>query len=466
MDRSSVTAHYAHARLVLLIVATGFFLVGYDVGALVVAIPSIGREFSVNTSALSNIVLAYVLLSAVTLVPFGRLADLYGRKRFFVAGAVIIIVASVFLPIAPSLLILIALRAFLGIGAALVLSTGTALITSVFPKGATGTSIGVSASAYSLGALSGPLMGGFLSNVIGWRSIFFVNIPLGIAIALFALWRMTEDWADARGEHFDVVGSVLYGATLVAIVLGIGPFGTRAGAPLVWLLGAAGLVAFFAWEARQSQPIIDVSLFKRNRAFTAAVLAILFCQGAVYGVNFLVSIYLQTVQGLNPLAAGIILVAIPATTIIFSPLTGRLSDRIEARTLASAGLGGIVVALLFFSTLTTTTAVGFTATYLVILAGGIALFIAPNTNAAMYAINRRFYGVGSATLVTMRLIGQTLSVTLIGVVSLSYVAEVEISPVSYPQLLTSMHSTFLLFAALGLVGVACSLLRGKKRDSQ
>jgi EmrB/QacA subfamily drug resistance transporter len=465
MNRTVAAPHYAHARLVLLIVATGFFLVGYDVGALVVAIPSIGREFSVSTSTLSNIVLAYVLVSAITLVPFGRLADLYGRKRLFVAGAVIMSVASVFLPIAPSLLILIALRAFLGIGAALVLGTGVALLTSVFPKGATGTSIGVSASAYSLGALAGPLVGGFLSNVIGWRSIFFVNIPLGIAIALFALWRLTEDWADARGEHFDVVGSVLYGATLLAIVLGIDLFATRAGAPLLLLLGAAGLVAFFAWEAHQSQPIIDVSLF-RNRGFAVAVLAVLFSQAAVYGVNFLVSIYLQTVKGLNPLDAGVILVAIPTTTIIFSPLTGKLSDRIEPRILTSAGLGGIVVALLFFSTLTATTAVGFTATYLVILAGGIALFIAPNTNAAMYAIKRRFYGVGSATLVTMRLIGQTLSVTLIGVVSLSYVAEVEISPVSYPQLLTSMHITFLLFAALGLVGVACSLLRGKTRDSQ
>jgi len=174
-----------------------------------------------------------------------------------------------------------------------------------------------------------------------------------------------------------------------------------------------------------------------------------------------VSIYLQTVKGLNPLEAGTILDVIPAVTVIFSPLTGRVSDRIAPRILASAGIGGIAVALLFLSTLSVTTAAGFTALYLVILAGGVALFVAPNTNAAMNAIDRHSYCVGSATLVTMRLIGQTLSVALIGVFSTSYVADVVLGPTNYPVHLTSINATFLLFAALSLVGFACSLARGK-----
>jgi len=448
--------------LLLCIVAAAFFMVAYDAEALVLAIPSIGREFHASTAALANVLLAYVLIAAVSLVPFGRLADLFGRKRLFVTGAVIMAISSACLLITPSVASLILLRAFQGVGAALLLGTGVALLTSVFPRGETGTSIGVSTAAYALGAIVGPFVGGALTAFVGWRSIFVINIPICIAIALLGFWGVTNDWADARGERFDVLGCVLYGVALLAIVLGIGDFATRAEAPFLWIVGAGAVIAFFAWEARHPEPLLDTSLFERNRAFICAVVAVLFYQSAAYGVGFLVSVHLQTVAGLNAFEAGVILGTIPAVTVILSPLTGRLSDRVEPRLLASAGLGAVALGLLFFSTLSLTTEVAYVALYLLILSVGAALFVAPNTNAAMYSIDRRLYGVGSSTLVTMRLIGQTLSVTLIGAVSVLYVAEVELTPEHFPQLLNSLDTVFLLFAILSIIGVACSLARGKR----
>ncbi|HYC19612.1 MAG TPA: MFS transporter [Candidatus Bathyarchaeia archaeon] len=459
-------SRYTHETLVLLIVAAGFFLVAYDAEALVLAIPNIGREFHASTSTLANILLAYVLVSAVTLIPFGRLADLFGRKRLFVTGAVIMALSSVFLFVTPSLTSLVILRVFQGIGASLLLGTGVALLSSVFPRGDSGTSIGVSTAAYALGAIAGPLIGGVLTHIVGWRSIFVINIPICIAIAVLGLWGMTDDWADARGERFDVVGCVLFGVTLLATVLGIGSFATRAEALSLWIVGAGGLIAFLAWEARHPEPLLDMSLFERNRAFICALLAVLFYQSAAYGVDFLVSVHLQTVAGLNAFEAGVILGTIPAITVIFSPLAGKFSDRIEPRLLASAGLGAVTVGLLFFSTLSLSTAVAYAALYLLILSVGAALFVAPNTNAAMFTIDRRLYGVGSSTLVTMRLIGQTLSVTLIGAVSVIYVAEVELKPENFTQLLSSSDTAFLLFAALCSIGVACSLARGKLHNNR
>ena len=461
MDRASAD-NAANKRAALLVATLGSFLTPFMGSSITIALPSIGSELAMDAISLGWVATAYLLAAAMFLVPFGRIADIYGRKRIFTYGILTYTVASMLSAIAASAAMLIASRVLQGIGGAMIFSTGVAILTSVFPAEERGKALGINVAAVYLGLSLGPFLGGLLTEHFGWRSIFVLNVPLGLIIIAFIFWKLKGEWAEAKGEKFDITGSVIYSLMLIAIMYGFTLLPQMSGVWLI-LIGAVGVVAFVKWEMKVKSPVLNLGLFRNNTVFALSNLAALINYSATFAVAFLLSLYLQYIKGLSPQNAGLILVAAPVVQAIFSPLAGRLSDRIEPRILASVGMGLTATGLVLFTSLSEKTSLGFIVASLVVLGFGFALFSSPNTNAVMSSVEKRFYGVASGTLATMRQIGMTFSMGMAMLLFALYIGRVQITPEYYSLFLRSVNVAFVIFAALCFAGTFASLARGKIR---
>ncbi len=449
-------------RSALLIAVLASFLTPFMVSSINIALPAIGRDFHMSALAMSWVPTAYLLSAAIFLVPFGRIADIFGRKKIFSFGIRIYTLAALLLALSPSAPFLIAVRVFEGFGGAMIFGTGIAIVTSVFPPSERGKALGINVAAIYLGLSLGPVLGGFLIQQLGWRSIFLTNIPIGLLVIYLLAAKLKGEWSGSAGEQFDRTGAVLYGGALAAFMLGLSRLPGYPGFLLV-LAGVCGLAFFVRWELKTESPLLDMNLFAGNAAFTFSNLAALINYSATFAVTFLMSLYLQYIKGFTPQHAGLILVSQPLIMAAFSPLAGKLSDRIEPRVVASVGMGFTAGGLVLFTALHRQTHLAFIVAGLVLLGFGFALFSSPNTNAVMSSIEKRFYGVGSATLGTMRLTGQMLSMGIAMVIFALHIGNARITPEYYPQFLTSLRTGFIIFSSLCFGGIFASLARGKVR---
>ena len=450
-------------RAVLVASATAAFLTPLMASSVSVALPSIGREFAMDALSVSWVATSAVLAAAMFLVPFGRLADIYGRKRIFNYGVFAFMIFSFSSGIAPSGTILIASRALQGMGAAMIFGTSVAMLTSAYPPAERGRVLGINVAATYVGLSAGPFLGGFLTQHLGWRSTFFFTALVALLIITLVMWRLKSESAEAHGESFDLRGSLLYMASLTALMIG---FSKLPGSVGFWGIGAglSGLVAFVLWENKTPKPLIDTGLFMRNTVFTFSNIAALINYSATSAITFLISFYLQYIKALSPQTAGLILVAQPIMMALFSPFAGRLSDSVEPRIVASIGMSIITVGLGLLAFVGKETSTVLVTLYLLLLGFGFALFSSPNTNAIMSSVEKKLYGVASAMFGTMRLTGQMMSMGIVMLIFAVTIGNVQITPDSYPAFLQSMHIAFLVFSVLCIVGVFASLARGKVRE--
>ncbi|MDD5100359.1 MAG: MFS transporter [Syntrophales bacterium] len=445
-------------RIPALLVATlANFLTPFMSSAINIALPAIGTEFAADAILLSWIPTSFLLAAAIFAVPFGRISDIYGMKRIFRYGIVLFTIASLLSAVASSALFLILFRILQGIGSAMIFVTGLAIVTSVYPSHERGKAIGINIAAVYVALSLGPVVGGVMTQHLGWRSLFYTMIPLGIAILALTCWKVKNEWAACRGERFDWKGSVLFSVVLVMIIYGFSILPGLTGIVLV-LLGIVGFSGFLMFELRVNSPVLDVRLFK-NTTFALSSLAALINFSATFAVVFLLSLYLQYIKGLDPQSAGLILVSQPVVMAIFTPIAGRLSDRFEPRKLASLGMALSTLGLFIFSLITAETGIAVVSAGLVVLGLGFGLFASPNTSAIMGSVERRFYGVASAMVSTMRLLGQMFSMGLALMVFALFIGNAQITPVQYPALLTSIRTVFMICTVLCFAGIFASLAR-------
>jgi len=443
----------------LLVAGIASFLTPFMGSATNIALPPIAREFKVDAIILGWIATSYLLAAGIFSVPFGRIADIKGRKRIFVIGLFIYSIGSFLSAIAPSAELLIAFRIIQGIGGAMIFATGIAILTSVFPPEERGKAIGINVGVVYIGLSLGPFLGGFLTQNFGWRSIFFINVPIGLFAFILALWKLRGEWAEAGEERFDVVGSIIYGLTLLLIIYGL----TEPVIPY-FCLGFLLLIAFIIYESRVEYPVFEIRLLKENLTFSLSSLAALLNYSATFAVGFILSLYLQYVKALTPQQAGVILISQPVLMAIFAPFAGWLSDRIEPRIVASAGMAVTTLSLFVFSGISSDTSMNLIIANLMFLGFGLGLFSSPNTNAIMSSVERKFFGVASATVATMRLVGQILSMALVMLIFSIIMGRVEITPVYFSLFIQSAKTAFMLFATLCFFGIFASLGRGKIRQ--
>jgi EmrB/QacA subfamily drug resistance transporter len=427
-----------------------------------IALPSIGLEFGADAILLNWVTNGFLLAAAIFSVPFGRLADIRGMKRIFTYGLVIFTVASLLCALSPSAYFLIAFRVLQGIGTAMIFVTGLAIITSVYPPQHRGKAIGINIAAVYVGLSVGPVLGGLMTQYLGWRSLFLLMVPFGLLVIGIILWKLHEEWAASKGEKFDYWGSLLYSLMLFLVMYGFSSLPHIDGWAML-ILGIVGFFAFLRWELRTKSPVFNVRLFK-NTAFTFSSLAALINYSATFAVTLLLSYYLQYIKGLDPQTAGIVLVAQPIIMAITAPMAGRMSDRIDARIIATAGMATVTIALFIMTFIDFTTPLINIILGLAVLGLGFGLFSSPNTNVIMGSVQRKFYGVASATVSTMRLIGQTLSIGIATLVFVLLIGRVQITPDQFPALMESIQLCFAVFTALCFIGIFVSWRRGEKKE--
>ena len=400
-------------------VAVGLFMIMLDNTVVNVALPSIQDSLGLSLSELEWVVTGYALTFAAFMLTGGKLADLLGRRRVFVAGLVVFTAASLACGLAGSADVLIGARVVQGIGAALMNPATLSIITATFPPRQRGTAIGIWAGVSALALAIGPLVGGHLSEHADWSWIFFVNIPVGIVAVVAAFVFIDESRDTSKEQRPDVPGLVTSGVGLFALTYGLieansyGWGSTRILA--AFGLAALSLAAFVSLELRQRRPMLDLKLF-RNPTFSGANVSMLFVALAMFGVFFYVSLYVQQILGFSPVEAGASF--LPATILIaaLAPQIGRLVDRIGSRWLTGGGMTLLALSLLVFSRLGTGSSYWDILPGLVLMGIGMALTMTPTTAAAMSSVPRDQAGVGSAVLNSMRQVGGSLGIAITGAI--------------------------------------------------
>ena len=462
MNAEKTTDPAAIKRAALIAATLTSFLTPFMDSATNVALPEISREFAMDAVLLGWIRIAYLLAAAMLLVPFGKIADIFGRKKIFLYGTALFTAAALLIGLSRSGVMLIAVRVVQGFGSAMIFGTGVAILTSAFPPGERGRILGINVAAVYFGLSVGPFIGGVLTEQFGWRSIFFVTVALGLLALLFVVWRLTEEWAEARGESFDLTGSAIYALSVVALMGGVTQLPDSLGVGLM-LAGALGLGLFGLWEVRARYPVLHVELLLTNRPFAFSNVAALINYSATSATAFLLTLYLRYIKELSPTEAGLVLIAQPVVQASLSPVAGWLSDRVEPRIVASIGMGFTALGLALLVLIGPATPLWTIIARLAILGFGFALFSSPNMNAIMGSVERKFYGVASGMLATMRLMGQNFSQGIATLLFALYIGRVEIAPQNYPLFLTSARTAFGIFAVLCVLGIFASLIRGKIR---
>ncbi|MCX6649875.1 MAG: MFS transporter [Candidatus Bathyarchaeota archaeon] len=448
-------------RIVLLVVTMTSFLTPFASSSFNIALPSISSEFGLDAITMSWASLAYLLASAMFLVPFGRLADIYGRRRVFVYGTAAFTFSSLLLGVYPSASTIILLRALQGVSSAMIFGTGVAILVSVTPPREKGAILGINAASVYVGLSVGPFLGGLLTDSLGWRSILFLTAGLGALAVLFMVWRLKGEWKEAVGESFDIKGSLVYSLMLLSLMYGFSLV-PSASSLVPIALGLVGGGVFIWVEARAEHPVLDINLFKSNWTFTFSNLAALINFSATYAVTFLMSLYLQYIKGMSPEEAGLLMIASPVVQAIFSPIAGRLSDRMEPRKVAAIGMAVTMIGLVPFIFLSPQTNVLIVIGSLAVLGFGLSLFSSPNTNAIMSSVDKRLYGVASSTLGTMRLTGQMMSMGITMIIFAVLIGRVEIVPEVYPALTGSINVAFIIFSILCALGILASLANNRE----
>ncbi len=447
-------------RTVLFVAAAASFLSPFMISTVNIALPAIGQYFRADAATLGWVATSYMLATATALVPVGKAADVAGRRKVFALGAAIMALFNFLVLFSINLPFLIICRVFQGIGGAMIVTTSVAILASVFPPGERGSAMGINTATTYLGLSLGPFLGGILVQNFGWKSIFITAGTLGLLVLYMILRHIKTEWIAFEEKPFDILGSFLYVIFLLSFMYGI--FLIPQVKSLYFILtGIALAIVFFRYQWVISNPVFNVRLFVDNRSFAFSNFAALINYAATASVAFLLSLYLQYAKNMSPQLAGLVLVIQPAIQTAFSPLAGRMSDRIEPRFIASAGMALTALGLLLLTTLKVDTSMSYLTIALCCLGFGFALFCSPNVNAIMSSVSNEHYGIASSSLATMRLLGQTMSLALATAIFSIMLGKEQISTANIEVFLKSINLAFKISAITCIVGIYFSYVRGE-----
>jgi EmrB/QacA subfamily drug resistance transporter len=448
-------------KSVLLVATFAAFLVPFLSSAVNLALPSIGKDLHASAISLGWVITSFILSSAIFLLPFGRMADIIGRKKVFSLGILLFTISTFLIIFAGNIKTLILLRVFQGISSAMIFGTSLAIITSVYQPGERGRAMGINITATYLGLSCGPVLGGILTQYFGWRSIFAFLVPFGIISIILINRKIKTEWFDARGEKFDWQGSVIYGIALFSFIYGFSKLPSSMG----WIFISAGVlmaVLFLFFEKTFSNPVFDVRLILQNRVFAFSGIAALIHYSATSATGFFISLYLQYLKGLDARTAGLIMISQPIAMTLLSPVAGKLSDKMNPGVIASAGMGMTATGLVLLCFINETTPVYLIVLLLLLMGVGFGLFSSPNSNAIMSSVEKRHLGVASGVVGTMRMIGQMMSMGIAMMLISLYIGKQTINPSTYPALVSGMRTGFLIFSVLSVLGIFASLARNRR----
>ena len=454
--------------VVLSAVSVGTFMATLNTSIVNISLPVIAGDFGVGVSEVEWVVISYLLATGTLLLTFGRLGEVAGYRRVYLAGLAVFAAAGALCGLSGGLGSMVLLRALQGVGAAAVQAVGPAIVTAAFPPSRLGRDLGVNAMSVSFGLALGPTLGGLVAEWLSWRWIFFLNLPLGL-VGLPWSWRVLPRCGRGEGQRFDPAGALLAGGMLLCLLLALaegGGWGWLSPLTLGLFAAAAALAAAFVLaELRSPQPLFDLRLFA-IRAFSAGNASLLVTFVALLSATFLMPFFLQRGQGLSALQAGLLMTPLSLTTLVVSPFSGALSDRIGSRLLASSGLACAALGLLLLTRLDAGSGGLDVVWRLVVIGFGMGLFNSPNQSSILGSVPRLRLGTASGMIAQMRITGQMLGVAASSAILASrlqhHLRELPPEAPRREALILSIHDAFYFAAAVCVLGVAASLVRGRR----
>jgi EmrB/QacA subfamily drug resistance transporter len=442
---------------VLIAIGTGSFMSALDASVVNTVLPVVRQAFNSNVAAIEWVVTVYLLVLSGLLLTFGRLGDLRGHKSIYVWGFGIFVLSSVLCGAAWSAPVLVVFRGVQAIGGAMLASNAPAIVTGNFPAEQRGRAFGLVSTMTYLGLTVGPSLGGWLTHAFGWRTIFYINVPVGMLAVALSLYFIPKDAPSESGQRFDLFGAAVFMAGLTTLLLGLNKgadWGWTSASVLGLLLGSLVLLFIFIQiERRSPAPMLDLSLFRVPLFSTSAISAVLnyIC---VYSITFLLPFYLIQGRGLNPAQAGLLLTVQPILMAISAPISGALSDRIGSRGPGMVGMGALAAGLLILSRLGSDSSLWLAVLGLVVAGLGTGTFISPNTSALMGAAPKSRQGIASGVQGAARNFGMVLGIGLAGAIFTTQLAQN-----TTDALYNGISLGFLVAAGVAVLGILSSALK-------
>lgn len=444
--------------LVLVAIGMSTFMSALDTSVVNTVLPVITKSFSSEVATVEWVVIIYLLIVSGLLLSFGRLGDIRGHKQIFISGFSIFILSSALCGWSPTIGYLIAFRGFQALGAAMLAANSPAILTKNFPSSQRGQALGLQATMTYLGLTVAPSLGGWLTDLISWRAVFYINIPVG-GFALLLSWLfIPKDDQEKKAEPFDFPGAALFVAGLVALLLGLNQgyaWGWTSPVILGLIIFSVVILSIFVFlEYRRTNPLLDLSLFK-DQYFSFSMISAVLNYIAIFSILLMMPFYLLDGRGFSPSQAGLILTIQPIVMAIVAPISGSISDRIGTRIPSFLGMAVLSIGLFFMSRLGPSTPLSQVGLTLGIVGLGTGTFISPNNSAIMGSAPRKRQGIAAGLLATARSTGMVLGVGLAGAIFTTILASASGENTIYFAISTSL----LVAAALAAIGSLFSIIK-------
>ncbi|MHA2035150.1 MAG: MFS transporter [Promethearchaeota archaeon] len=448
-------------KFILITIFFSSFLTAFSTYTTVISARVIGIELGMDVVTIGWVSTIFILAAAMFQIPFGKIGDLYGRKRLFLSGIILFTIASILLAFVDTSITFITFRFIQGLGAALIYATSNAILTASYPPNQRGKVIGISVTGVYIGLTLSPLLGGILIQNIGWRSQFWFNIPFGALIILIVLFKVKNEWKSEKRDKIDYLGSIIYASFLFFLIFAFSLLPSTLGYIFI-IVSILGVVVFYIWEKRISNPMLNFDLFRNNRYFSFSCLVSIFFYVSTIALALIMSLFMQYLKGLSPQEAGYILLVQPLIQAVFSPIAGRLSDKIETRKIVSVGVLLVIIGIIPLIFLDSSYPLYLIAISFGVIGLGTALFSSPNIRAIMSSVPKSSLGIAAGLEGTMRTIGQTLSFGVSTIVFAVIIGDVVIIPSYYPMFIASARIICIIFSILALVSFIFSISRGRR----
>ena len=469
MNSEEIQKYYANTPsakwLVLISICLTNFLNSVTNSLVNVATPSIASALQANAILVSWIPTSFLLSSVVMLLPAGRLADIHGRKKLYISGIIVFSITSVLAALSVSIEMLLAIRLIQGVGSAMIFATGLAVVTSVFPAERRGASLGIASASVYFGLSCGPLIGGWLTEVYGWRSVFLFPVPFSLLACTLIIINLKGEWKSQSPTGVDWLGGLIFAVWTSTLFLGVSTLPGPASYILLGI-GAAGLVLFYYQQIHSKNPLVRFRAIMDNHVFFRSLMASICTYASNYPLIFLISLYLQFNQGLSPHDAGQIMVLQAITMAILAPIAGRLSDRIEPRIIATTGCLIMSCAFGLLDQIDSDTSLYYIAACLMTLGFGFGLFTTPNNNAALSSVDKERLGIATALLNLSRVIGNMTGIAMVMILVSLIIGHAELKPEQFPALLVTIRWALALSCIYTVAGAWFSYTRGNIRQNK
>ncbi|WP_308574640.1 MFS transporter [uncultured Methanosphaera sp.] len=441
-------------KYIIIVSIISSFAVAFTSNAVSVALPIIAHDLNISNIMQNWIVSIYLLIIAAASVPFGKICVKYGLKLTYEIGLIVYMIGAILSGMAPDISVLIISRIIQALGSAILFVNGMALITAQLPENKRGQSIGFTVTGVYIGLALAPTISGILSQNVSWRSVFYVTIPLTL-ISLFLLMQIKKEWKMEEEKPIDIRGSLLYVVGIILLMYGFTRINESVGI-ILFILGILVLAEFIKYELKIKNPIYEIRLFK-NKIYTASNIASLISYFATFVVTYILNYHFQYIHGLDPQTSGIVLVVTPVIMAIIAPISGRLSDKYPPQIITAIGMGLVTIALFILTFLDKTTPFALVLLAMILQGVGFGFFSSPNSNIIMSSVDKDDVGTASASLSTVRTIGQSFSLGLLTVVFAFIMGNVPIIPSNYHLLIQSSQMTMAIATFLCLIAVFLSL---------